>query len=208
MARQASMATIQQALDGVLLAAPDSGQAESPDISIAPGTSASAPITDADVTPEDEAAASVETLDGKAALARAKIERDEDERAQEEDKRAQEAQAAFDRSAAATVDAVQRIARGTSVRLSSIPQPGSIMLPLFLLLIFFFLLIPVNGHTRAVWLWLVLSGNAAIADSPGGNGNTGSSTTVGSGVSQVPVTLPPPIIMPYTTASGSHVEDL
>ena len=35
------------------------------------------------------------------------------------------------------------------------------MLPLIVLLIFVFLLLPVNGHTRLVWLWLVITGNAS-----------------------------------------------
>lgn len=52
--------------------------------------------------------------------------------------------------------------RNTKVRLGDIPQPGSILLPLAILLLGFFILIPVNGHSRLVWLWLTLSGNAHI----------------------------------------------
>lgn len=43
------------------------------------------------------------------------------------------------------------------------PQPGSILFPLILVLILFFILIPVNGHTRLVWIWLTLTGNASFS---------------------------------------------
>ena len=46
--------------------------------------------------------------------------------------------------------------------ISQISTPGSIFLPLSLLLVFFFLLLPVNGMTRAQWLYAALIGNAQI----------------------------------------------
>ena len=73
----------------------------------------------------------------------------------------QEEKDVFQQNANATVDAVQRIARNTGVTIEKIPSPGSVMLPLLVLLIFVFLLLPVNGHTRLVWLWLVITGNAS-----------------------------------------------
>ena len=73
----------------------------------------------------------------------------------------QEEKDVFQQNANATVDAVQRIARNTGVTIEKIPSPGSVMLPLLVLLIFVFLLLPVNGHTRLVWLWLVVTGNAS-----------------------------------------------
>lgn len=47
-------------------------------------------------------------------------------------------------------------------RLAQLPTPGSLWFPLALLLLFFFILILYNGHTRLQWLWLVLTGNASF----------------------------------------------
>jgi hypothetical protein len=47
--------------------------------------------------------------------------------------------------------------------------PGSIYLPVGVLLVFFFLLLPENGHTRAQWLWLALVGDAEISGSTNGS---------------------------------------
>lgn len=43
--------------------------------------------------------------------------------------------------------------------------PGTIFLPVSILLIFFFVLLPVNGHTRMEWLWLAMIGHARIKGS-------------------------------------------
>ncbi len=51
--------------------------------------------------------------------------------------------------------------------IGSVPIPGDLLLPLSILLIFFFALIAINGHTRLSWLWLVLSGNASITTGGG-----------------------------------------
>lgn len=74
--------------------------------------------------------------------------------------------------ASSTLRQAGNIWQNTKVRIGDIPTPGSIMLPLAILLLGFFILIPVNGHSRFVWLWLALSGNAKIGltsspDSPG-----------------------------------------
>lgn len=44
----------------------------------------------------------------------------------------------------------------------SLPMPGSIWTPFFLLLFTWIMLIPVNGHTRFGWMWLTLTHNAFI----------------------------------------------
>lgn len=89
---------------------------------------------------------------------------------------------AFTRSANATTRALSKIWQGTTNRLGSLPAPGTIIFPLAVLLVFFFLLIPVNGHTRFVWLWLVFSGNAEIQnDNTGGGGGDFGNTTDTSG---------------------------
>lgn len=49
--------------------------------------------------------------------------------------------------------------------LESIAVPGSIWLPITILLLFFFLLLPINGKTRAEWLINVIMGNAVISSS-------------------------------------------
>jgi len=74
------------------------------------------------------------------------------------------------------------------VKIANVPTPGDIWFPLMLLILFFFILILYNGHTRLQWLWLVLTGNAGVGQNPGGsssgnfgtNGNNGNSTVGGS----------------------------
>ena len=73
----------------------------------------------------------------------------------------QEEKDVFQQSANDTINAVQKVARNTGVAIERLPSPGSVMLPLLVLGIFFFLLLPVNGHTRLTWLWLVVTGNAS-----------------------------------------------
>jgi Fe2+ transport system protein B len=51
--------------------------------------------------------------------------------------------------------------------LGGLGTPGTIWLPIAILLIFFFLLLPVNGHTRAMWFWLAITGNARIQSGSG-----------------------------------------
>ena len=90
------------------------------------------------------------------------LEKEEEGRlkaAKEAEKESQEQQAAIE----ALPGMIRDIWRNTQVNLGKIPTYGSIMLPLSVLLVFFFLLLPVNGHTRAMWLWLTLTGHAEIA---------------------------------------------
>ena len=127
----------------------------------------------------------------------------------------------FTRTASDTTQAIGNIVRGTSVRLERLPTPGSLVLPLVILLVFFFLLLPVNGHTRFVWIWLVLTGNADIGgngnSNGGSSGNQGNSNTGGSNqsvqgnTSTAAATIPSNIIpIPAFNFSSSMtgVEDL
>lgn len=54
------------------------------------------------------------------------------------------------------------IFKGTRNRLEGLSMPGGIWLPLGILLVLFLVLLPVNGHTRLMWLWLAITGNARI----------------------------------------------
>lgn len=60
------------------------------------------------------------------------------------------------------LDSGKDILHGADTRIGGIPQPGSILFPLILLLLFFFILIQVGGYSRLGWLWLVLTGNAYV----------------------------------------------
>jgi len=62
-----------------------------------------------------------------------------------------------------TVDRVLGVAREAWDGLARVTTPGTIFLPVAVLLVFFFLLLPINGYTRAGWLWLALTGNANIS---------------------------------------------
>lgn len=77
------------------------------------------------------------------------------------------------------IDAVKKIGKGTSITLEKLPTPGSIVLPLILLLVFFMILIPINGKSRIAWLWLVVTGNAQIQL----GSDTGASASVGGSAS-------------------------
>lgn len=87
-------------------------------------------------------------------------------------------------------------AYGANRALANIPTPGGIGVPLFILGFLYFILFPVNGHTRMYWLFLVLFGKASINAFPkrgtspwdtgspgvndtGGNGSNGGQTIVG-----------------------------
>jgi hypothetical protein len=184
MARDQSMATIAAALAGAPIA---SGAQDDTDTSVldprpAPGIDAPTPLTG--ISADQKRALDVAR---QARLDQQKESSDlvtQQEKLLADEQRAQEAnQSAFLRGAQGTARAIGHIARGTGVRLESLPTPGSLVLPLSVLLVFFFLLIPVNGHTRFTWLWLVLAGDASIGSSPGGgSGNTVSPTSAPGGL--------------------------
>jgi Flp pilus assembly protein TadB len=67
------------------------------------------------------------------------------------------------------VDSLRATAGKLSASVSGVPIPGDLLLPLSILLLFFFALVVINGHTRLSWLWLVLSGNASIMTGQGGS---------------------------------------
>lgn len=61
-----------------------------------------------------------------------------------------------------TAGFLQSLLKGVKGRIEGLSMPGGIMLPLGILLVLFLILIPVNGHTRLMWLWLAFTGNAQI----------------------------------------------
>lgn len=56
----------------------------------------------------------------------------------------------------------RELADSATSTLATVSTPGSIFLPIALLLLFFFLILPINGMTRAQWLWMALTGQAKI----------------------------------------------
>jgi hypothetical protein len=64
-------------------------------------------------------------------------------------------------------------ASGAGVKIAGIPTPGNLVTPLTLLVLFFFILILYNGHTRLQWLWLVLTNNAYVSTNAPGGGTGG-----------------------------------
>jgi hypothetical protein len=177
MARTDSMATIDAALQNASLATSTGASPDdaSPDVSIAPGLDTDAPLTA--LTADQKRAYDANrqrAIDQKAE--QEKLLRDQDAAAKQQLATEKAEEDAFKSSARATVQGAKKIVRNTGVTLGNLPQPGSIVLPLVVLIVFFLLLIPVNGHTRFVWLWMVLSGNATIGQSsPNGSGGSGGS---------------------------------
>lgn len=186
-ARSDDMATIEAALTSNHEAAPPADQGKNSDVEIAPGVRAPSLVENQQERDETNQQQDLENQSERQRLIEnALIERQKDEDA-------------FEQSASRLINSMSRIARGTGARLGRIPTPGSLMLPLGLLLLFFFLLLPVNGHTRLSWLWLVLTGGAQISGSGSGSGSNGSDTGgFGSAAAQslAGPPAPPPIILP------------
>lgn len=63
------------------------------------------------------------------------------------------------------VDRTVDLTNSATNTLSTVSTPGSIFLPISILLLFFFLIIPVKGMTRAQWLWMAITGQAKIMSS-------------------------------------------
>ena len=172
MARTESMAAIDAALSGQQNLAGPEGSPGGTDEPIAephaaPGVAAPAPVTGA-LTADQKRAIDVARQERRDQEAAAKGQlREQQAQFASQQQEEQQARGAFTRAALGTVAAARRIGRATAIRVESLPDPGGIVFPLLVLLVFFFLLIPVNGHTRAMWLWLVLTGNASIGQGSG-----------------------------------------
>ena len=83
----------------------------------------------------------------------------------------------------AQIDAVrargEQFVSGSASWLEQQSVPGSIWLPITVLLLFFFLLLPVNGKTRFAWLFQAIIGQSKIAGSGGtGGGSVGEFNSV------------------------------
>jgi hypothetical protein len=98
------------------------------------------------------------------------------------------------------IDSLRATAGKVSASVGAMPIPGDLITPLAILLIFFFALVVINGHTRLSWLWLVLSGNASITT--GGGGSFAPVTTTGQ---TTPVTGLPKLPTPPVTGGGGLV---
>lgn len=103
-----------------------------------------------------------------------------------------------------------RLLQGANRNLGSIPTPGTIWTPFWILVFLFLVLIPVNGHTRLNWFWLALVGSASV-------GVLNATPSVGSVVqgtpsptNSVPILSPTPINQPTLPfipliTSGSYI---
>ena len=174
MARDASMAVIEDALV--------------PKPSVEPDDSVVSDIVPGVETPSRETLAGEEERDVESEDAKSERQKLIDDAIAKR----QEEKDAFEENANATVNAIQRIARNTGVTIEKLPTPGSVMLPLLALGILMFLLIPVNGHTRLVWLWLVVTQNAS----------TGGAAQAPI-FSELAITAAPPIMSPGQSAGLS-----
>ncbi len=82
-----------------------------------------------------------------------------------------------------------QIVHGADVRVGAIPTPGSIITPLILLLLFFFILVQINGYSRVQWFWQVITGASRVGTSAAtpavtSVGGPGGTITVGQGGEQ------------------------
>lgn len=88
------------------------------------------------------------------------------------------------------ITAIEQLARTTegipqetTAFFQGLPAPGGIALPLLLLIVLFLLVLPAKGadgttHTRAMWLWRVMTSNASLAQT--------STSTLGTITSETP----------------------
>ena len=167
------MATIDDALNQTIVVN-EEPIAPPPDASAphaAPGVNAPTPVTGE--KPEPRVLTAEEIAEEKNRSEREKLI---DEAIKERERQEQERKDKFKASANNVVDKSGQVWKGATAQLGRIPTPGSIILPLVVLLVFFFMLLPVNGHTRFVWLWLVLTGNANIGDNSGQNAGEASAS--------------------------------
>lgn len=74
------------------------------------------------------------------------------------------------------VDAVKETAGDVGAVMERVSTPGSILLPVAIVILLFLAVIPVNGYPRFAWLWLVITGNAQLAQITV-NDDTGSGVT-------------------------------
>lgn len=207
--RANSMATIGAALAAANEPTTPPQSINAPNVPIAPYVNAPAPITS--LTADQKRAfdanrqqqRDLEGQEEKSKLQQAMAAKEMEQEAQAE-------QDAFEKSAAATASAASRIATGAKVRLASIPTPGSIVLPLIILVVFFVLLLPVNGHTRLVWLWMVLSGNAVVGQDTTGSSTQGDQSQQQTRPTSTPAVLPTPTVptptVPFFGNMGTYVE--
>lgn len=189
MARQSQMADIDQyisdsqpvppALPPVDTSAP-SESVMAP--TIEDNTSTQPMAASAVIADEEEERASIREM--RAAQVEADRQRAEESEIQQRGRQVAEGLA----DSAATVSGTIRATAGrVTTAIGSVPIPGDLLLPLSILLLFFFVLIAVNGHTRLMWLWLTLTGNASLTTGAGASFGTPSPIAPVSGTVQ-PVT--------------------
>src|SRR5579885_3495076 len=77
---------------------------------------------------------------------------------QEEDAR----KSAIVKGTQSAIQKARQVARKADLSLGAIPTPGSIALPLILLIFLGFVLLQYNGNSKLIWLWLVLTNNAYV----------------------------------------------
>ncbi len=86
--------------------------------------------------------------------------------------------------------------------LGNVATPGSIFLPVSILIVFFLLILPVNGHTRIEWLWLALTGGAKIDPGAGADfGSTPSTPGGGADFGSTPAAVNTGLITRFTGPS-------
>ena len=93
-----------------------------------------------------------------------KAEEKEDSITDEVARQAKIAQTRMVQGALSFGNGIRQRAKQSNRFLGNIPTPGDVWVPLWILLFIFMILIPVNGHTRLYWLWLVIVGHAELTE--------------------------------------------
>jgi len=155
--------------------------------------------SDATPVPEDEEQERASIREMRKAQLEADRQRTEESNAA---RKARQAVEVGSDAIATTREVVKQNALRVGNVVGAVPIPGDLLLPLSILLIFFFALIAVNGHTRLMWLWLTLTGNASLTT---GAGASFATTPVVPTLGALPTpslssTLTPLTILPFAGA--------
>lgn len=94
---------------------------------------------------------------------------------------------------------VVNLGKNATDTIAQVTTPGGMMLPITLLLLFFFIILPINGKTRINWLFLAMTGQAQIGGQIAETDNTGISSGDFPASLTGPTSLSPSLYVPAAT---------
>lgn len=96
---------------------------------------------------------------------------------------------------------LNRFGKRLNTRLGRVPTPGGMWVPIVIVLVLWLAIIPVNGHTRMKWLWMVYMGDAALSLT----NQTPQAPSSAPTSSSPPILLGPPGARPESAQIGTQI---